>query len=75
MAPEDMRGRYMGIYTVTTAVGSGVGPLIGGFLSDNYGPVTTWYGGGLAGFIGAGAFILDLLVQRRRENKLVSVQE
>ncbi len=75
MAPEDMRGRYMGIYTVTTAVGSGVGPLIGGFLSDNYGPVTTWYGGGVAGFIGAGAFVLNALSHRRDQSKEIPVQD
>lgn len=75
LAPENMRGRYMGIYTVTTAVGSGVGPLIGGFLSDQYGPVTTWYGGGLAGFLGAAAFVLDILVHKRHAVKPVSIRD
>jgi MFS family permease len=66
MAPEDMRGRYMSVYTLTSGVGSGVGPLLGGFMSDSFGPVTTWYGGGLIGFAGAAAFLVNLLVHKRK---------
>lgn len=73
LAPEDMRGRYMGLYTVITAVGSGVGPLIGGYLNDNYGPLTTWYGGGVFGFLGAGAFMLDILFSKRRLKRAESI--
>jgi MFS family permease len=66
MAPEDMRGRYMSVYTLTSGVGSGVGPLLGGFVSDSFGPVTTWYGGGLIGFAGAAAFLVNLLAHKRK---------
>ena len=66
MAPADMRGRYMSLYTLTAGVGSGVGPLLGGILSDAYGPAATWYGGGLIGFASALAFMLNLFFQKSK---------
>jgi len=65
LAPEEMRARYMSLYTLTASVGSGVGPLMGGFLSDTFGPVAIWYGGGLVGFLSAGAFLLNSRAERR----------
>ena len=70
MAPEEMRARYMSVYTLTTGIGSGVGPVFSGFLSDNFGPATIWYGGGLIGFAGAAAFLVNLLTQKRKERKI-----
>ncbi len=51
LAPADMRGRYMSIYGLTWSVASGIAPLFGGFLSDRFGPVTTWYGSGFIGLL------------------------
>lgn len=45
LAPADMRGRYMSIYGLTWGIGFGVGPVVGGYLNDNFAPVTMWYGG------------------------------
>jgi len=45
LAPVEMRGRYMGLYTLTWTVGLGVGPVVGGFLNDRLAPVAIWYGG------------------------------
>jgi MFS family permease len=45
LAPADMRGRYMSIYGLTWSLSIGIGPLLGGFLSDNFGPPATWVGG------------------------------
>lgn len=45
LAPADMRGRYMSIYGLTWSLSIGIGPLLGGFLSDNFGPPATWIGG------------------------------
>jgi len=75
LAPDDMRGRYMSIYTLTTGVGSGVGPLMGGLLSDAYGPAATWYGGGLVGFAGAAAFLLQIITGKRRAVKAQALEE
>lgn len=58
LAPADMRGRYMSIYGLTWGVGQGIGPVLGGFLSDQFGPHWTWYGGFLIGMVGAVVFTL-----------------
>jgi MFS family permease len=59
LAPVDMRGRYMSIYGLGWPIASGIGPIIGGFLSDTIAPVAMWYGGGLFGLLGAvGFFVL-----------------
>jgi MFS family permease len=65
MAPEDMRGRYMSVYTLTNGVGQGVGPLLGGFLSDVLFPAATWWGGGLIGLAGAAAFVGQTIKRRK----------
>jgi len=57
LAPADMRGRYMSIYGLTWNVAAGIGPLYGGILSDNFGPVYTWYGGLGVGLVSVAAFI------------------
>lgn len=75
MAPDDMRGRYMSVYTVTSGVGSGVGPLLGGFLSDSFGPTTTWYGGGLIGFAGAAAFLFNIMARKRSSQNTEVLEE
>ncbi len=57
MAPADMRGRYMSLYTLTWAVSTGVGSIFGGFLSDSLGPRSIWYGGGVIGLVSVIGFI------------------
>lgn len=57
-APADMRGRYMSIYGLTWGIASGIGPLFGGFLSDQIGPTAIWYGGALVGLVGVLTFLL-----------------
>jgi MFS family permease len=55
LAPVEMRGRYMGLYSLTWNIGFGVGPVLGGLLNDQIAPVAIWYGGlviGLAGAVG-----------------------
>ncbi|MCJ7724168.1 MAG: MFS transporter [Anaerolineales bacterium] len=48
-APTDMRGRYMSIYGLTWGIASGIGPVLGGWLSDTIRPQAIWYGGFLIG--------------------------
>ena len=64
-APSDMRGRYMGIFTLGWGIATGIGPIVGGFLNDNISPVSIWYGGGLIGLFGA----LMYLNQYRKRKK------
>lgn len=60
IAPADMRGRYMSIYGLTWSFGQGVGPVLGGFLSDQFGPRSTWIGGLTIGLISAlGLYLLS----------------
>lgn len=51
LAPPDMRGRYMSLYGLTWPFGNGIGPLLGGMLSDAFGPRTTWFGGASVGLL------------------------
>jgi MFS family permease len=71
LAPVSMRGRYMSIYGLGWPIASGVGPILGGFLSDTIAPVAMWYGGGMLGLLGAvGFFIMARMV---RASKPVSL--
>lgn len=45
IAPPDMRARYIGLYALSFRFAAGIGPVMGGFLSDQIAPVATWYGG------------------------------
>jgi MFS family permease len=58
LAPIDKRGRYMSLYGLTWPIGSGIGPLFGGVLSDTLGPRATWFGGLVAGLLSALLFFL-----------------
>jgi MFS family permease len=51
LAPADMRGRYMSLYGLTWPVAAGIAPMMGGVMSDTFGPVTIWYGGLVAGLL------------------------
>lgn len=58
LAPADQRGRYMGVYSLTWSLGSGLGPAVGGFLSDQVAPVAMWYGGLAFGLTASLSFLV-----------------
>jgi len=58
LAPATMRGRYMGVYALTWGASVGIGPVIGGMLSDRIGPSAIWYAGGVFGLAAALGFVL-----------------
>jgi MFS family permease len=58
LAPPDMRGRYMGIYSLSWGVAIGLGPVIGGFLNDRIAPVAIWYGTLAMGLAAAAGFLV-----------------
>lgn len=64
MAAETMRARYMGVFSLSFRVGAGIGPVVGGLLSDHIAPAATWYGGMLFCLVAAVGFAL--LGRRRR---------
>lgn len=71
IAPTEMRARYMGIFGLGWPLAAGVGPVIGGFLNDNYSPVSMWVGASGLAIIGALGFILIMFYRRRDKHKIV----
>jgi MFS family permease len=59
IAPKDMRGRYMSLFSLSWGTAAGIGPLFGGYLNDNIGPTAIWYGGGIIGLLGAVWFVVQ----------------
>jgi len=71
LAPPDMRGRYMSVYSLTWGIAFGIGPVIGGFLNDRVAPVAIWYGAmtfGLAATVGFALMALRGLQKGYRWN-------
>ncbi len=66
IAPADMRGRYMSIYSLSWGTAIGIGPVFGGFLNDNLGPRFIWLGGFISGIVSAAWF--GLLSRGRTNN-------
>lgn len=58
MAPETLRGRYMGVFGLTWGVAYGLGPTLGGTVMDSLGGRYVWYASLLLGSIAAVAFLL-----------------
>ncbi len=42
LAPPHLRGRYMGMRALASGAGFGIGPLLGGLLSDRLGAMRAW---------------------------------
>ncbi len=58
LAPAEMRGRYMSLYSLTFGIGVGIGPVIGGLLNDNLAPQAIWIGGFVLAFLAGVGFLL-----------------
>jgi MFS family permease len=73
LAPEDMRGRYMGFYGLIWGVSFGIGPLTGGLiLSASNGAYrrVLWYAALVVGMLGAAAFLVLGRYLRKRAAKI-----
>ncbi|MEW5717628.1 MAG: MFS transporter [Chloroflexota bacterium] len=57
LAPADLRGRYMGMLGLTWSVGFGIGPIIGGLISDHLAPIALWPLTALSGVLAALIFL------------------
>jgi MFS family permease len=66
LAPAEMRGRYMGLYTLAWTTGLGLGPVVGGILNDRVAPAAMWYGGCLLALAAVVMFLLLARVPRLR---------
>ena len=53
LAPVDMRGRYMGVYTLIWPVAQGIGPAVASRVAAVTMPAALWYVGGVFGFASA----------------------
>lgn len=62
VAPDAMRGRYMGVYGMTLGLAFGLGPVVGGAINDNLAPAYVWY---IMGAVGLASAVAFLLVGRR----------
>lgn len=70
LAPPDMRARYMGIFWLAYPLASGIGPVIGGYLSDTIHPKMIWYSAAfLAGIAALGFFVLASARQWKRKRQ------
>jgi MFS family permease len=58
IAPENMRARYMGIFSLGYPIGSGLGPVVGGLLNDMVAPVAMWYGAAAMAFFSVIVFLI-----------------
>ncbi len=60
VAPEDRRGRYMGVFGLFSAGGWAMGPALGGLIMDAYVgvPLTMWSLIASMGLVSAGLFVL-----------------
>ena len=56
LAPEDMRGRYMAVYSFSWTIPTAVGPLAAGLIMDNYNPNWVWYASGISMMMSAAIF-------------------
>jgi predicted MFS family arabinose efflux permease len=72
IAPQDMRGRYMSIFSLSWGVAAGIGPIVGGFLNDTISPKAIWYGGGLISLLGAAWFFLQYKKRKASESFIIS---
>ncbi len=55
-APEDMRGRYMGVFGMTWMIPATIGPSAAGVILDHYNPNLLWYIGGALCLVSALAY-------------------
>jgi MFS family permease len=56
-APQEMRGRYMAIFSISWGIPAAIGPWAAGLILDNYNPNMVWYLGGALAALGSLAFI------------------
>ncbi len=66
-APEDMRGRYMGVFGMSWAIPATIGPTLAGLVIDNLNPDLLWYiGGALCGVSALSFFALHFVLGKQK---------
>jgi MFS family permease len=57
LAPEAMRGRYMGVFGMSMGLSFGMAPAVGGIISDSLGPASVWQIMAVVALLSAFAFL------------------
>ena len=57
-APEDMRGRYSFMYSISWGIAYAAGPYLAGLIMDNTNPNWLWAACGILGLVSALGFLL-----------------
>ncbi len=66
-APEDMRGRYMGVFGMTWSIPGVIAPGLAGLIMDNMNPNLLWYVGGvLCGVSALSFFALQMVLGKQK---------
>lgn len=66
-APEEMRGRYMGVFGMTWSIPGVIAPYLAGVILDNLNPNLLWYiGGVLCGVAALGFFGLHAALGKQK---------
>lgn len=58
LAPADLRGRYMGIYSLMWPIGNGLGPMLGSAIAGITFPAALWFAGGTFALLSSAWFLL-----------------
>jgi MFS family permease len=75
-APEEMRGRYMALFSLSWALPATIGPGAAGLILDNYNPNLLWYLGGILCAVAALAFYaLHLRLGTQKRFAPASIEE
>jgi MFS family permease len=67
LAPVEMRGRYMGVFSLSWGIPSAIGPWAAGLIIDNLNPDLVWY---LAGLLSAAAILGFIWLHWRAGSRL-----
>ena len=69
-APENMRGRYMAMFSFSWTLPVAIGPLLAGLIMDNYDPNWVWYAAGILATIAVFGYLwLHAWVDEHEEPK------
>lgn len=71
-APEDMRGRYSFMYSISWGIAYAAGPYLAGLIMDNENPAWLWFACGILCLAAALGFVI--LHSRSRPAELLSIQ-
>lgn len=65
-APQDMRGRYMAVFSLAWSLPATIGPGVAGLILDNYDPNWVWYAAGILCSLAVTGFLWLHLATRAR---------